>query len=102
DELLRGGSAGVVAGNVAGGIVFDARPADSSTTDTDEDDDGIEDAQEGTAAIFSFGAAPAVQIGTSSQAVTIGAVASSSAGHGLVIKGGIHGNGLYKGVSATG
>jgi hypothetical protein len=102
DDLGIGGSAVVVAGNVAGGIVFDARPADASTTDTDEDDDGIEDAQEGTASIFSFGSAPAVQIGTSSQAVTVGAVASSSAGHGLVVKGGIHGNGLYKGVSATG
>jgi len=102
DDLLQGGSAVVVAGNVAGGIVFDARPADNSTTDTDEDDDLIEDANEGTAAIFSYGAAPAVQIGTSSQAVTVGAVASSTAGHGLVIKGGIHGNGVYKGVSATG
>lgn len=102
DDLLQGGSAVIVAGNVAGGILFDARPADASTTDTDEDDDGIEDANEGTATIFSYGAAPAVQIGTASQAVTVGAVASSSAGHGLVIKGGIHGNGLYKGVSSTG
>jgi uncharacterized protein with beta-barrel porin domain len=102
DDLGIGGSAVVVAGNVAGGILFDSRPADASTTDTDEDDDGIEDANEGTAAIFSIGSAPAVQIGTSSQAVTIGAVASSSAGHGLVIKGGIHGVGLYKGISATG
>lgn len=102
DDLGIGGSAVIVAGNVAGGILFDARPADSSTTDTDEDDDGVEDANEGTAAIFSIGSAPAVQIGTSSQAVTIGAVASSSAGHGLVIKGGIHGVGLYKGISSTG
>ena len=87
DDLLQGGSGVVVGGNVAGGIVFDARPADASTTDTDEDDDGILDAQEGNAQINSFGAAPAVQIGTSSQAVTIGAVASSAAGHGLVVKG---------------
>lgn len=102
DDLLQGGSAVVVAGNVAGGIAFESRPADSSTTDTDEDDDGIPDAEEGIASIQAFGAAPAVQIGTSSQAVTIGAVASSTAGHGLVVKGGIHGNGLYKGVSSTG
>ncbi len=102
DDLLQGSSAVVVGGNVAGGILFDARPADSSTTDTDEDDDGILDANEGTAAISSFGSAPAVQIGTSSQAVTIGAVSSSTAGHGLVVKGGIHGAGVYKGVSSTG
>jgi hypothetical protein len=102
DDLLQGGSAVVIGGNVVGGVVFDAKPADASTTDTDEDDDGIPDADEGTASINSFGAAPAVQIGTSAQAVTIGAVSSSTAGHGLVVKGGIHGTGLYKGVSATG
>ena len=102
DDLLQGGSAVVVAGNVAGGIVFDARPADSSTTDTDEDDDGILDAQEGTASINSYGSAPAVQIGTAAQAVTVGPAASSSAGHGLVVKGGITGSGVYKGISATG
>jgi uncharacterized protein with beta-barrel porin domain len=102
DDLLQGGSAVVVGGNVAGGIVFDARPTDSSTTDTDEDDDGIPDAQEGTASINSYGSAPAVQIGSASQAVTVGAAASSSAGHGLVVKGSISGLGIYKGISATG
>jgi hypothetical protein len=102
DDLLQGGSAVVVGGNVAGGIMFDSRPADASSTDTDEDDDGIPDAEEGNASINSYGAAPAVQIGTASQAVTIGAVSSSSAGHGLVVKGGINGTGVYKGVSATG
>jgi hypothetical protein len=102
DDLLQGGSAVVVGGNVAGGIVFDAKPADSSTTDTDEDDDGILDAQEGTASINSYGSAPAVQIGTAAQAVTVGPAASSSAGHGLVVKGGINGSGIYKGISATG
>ena len=56
DDLLQGGSAVVVAGNVAGGILFDTRPADTSTTDTDEDDDGIADASEGNASITSFGA----------------------------------------------
>jgi hypothetical protein len=100
DDLGIGGSAVVIAGNVANGIVFDAKPADASTTDTDEDDDGIEDANEGTANIFSVGSAPAVQIGTSSQAVSVGAVAGST--YGLVIKGGIHGAGVYKGVSSTG
>ena len=102
DDLLQGGSGVVVGGNVAGGIVFDARPADASTTDTDEDDDGIPDAQEGTASINSYGSAPAVQIGTASQAVTLGAAASSADGHGLVVKGSINGYGVYKGVSATG
>ena len=59
DDLLQGGSALVVAGSVGGGILFDARPADNSTTDTDEDDDGVLDANETTATILTVGSAPA-------------------------------------------
>ena len=102
DDLLQGGSALVVAGDVAGGILFDARPANDSTTDNDEDDDGIEDAKEGTTEIVSFGSAAAVQIGSTTENIAIGAVAGSAAGHGIVAKGTIGGTGVYKGVSATG
>ena len=102
DDLLQGGSAVVVGGNVAGGILLDARPADNDTNDTDEDDDGVADAQESTAAILTLGSAPALKIGSSTQDIVIGAVASSTDGHGLVIKGSVGGNGLYKGVSGTG
>ena len=102
DDLLQGGSAVRIGGNVAGGILFDAAPADNSTTDTDEDDDGIADAQEGTASISVFGSAPAVAIGSSSADTTIGAVASSADGHGLVVKGSVSGAGVYKNVASTG
>ena len=102
DDLLQGGSAVVVAGNVAGGILLDSRPADSSTTDTDEDDDGIADAQEGNATIISFGAAPAMLVGSTSEAVTIGALAANADGHGMHIKGTVTGAGVYKNVNATG
>ncbi|HKC02596.1 MAG TPA: autotransporter domain-containing protein [Sphingomicrobium sp.] len=102
DDLLQGGPAVRIAGNVAGGIVFDAPPADNSTTDTDEDDDGILDAQEGTASIASFGAAPAILIGSTSADTAIGASASSADGHGLVVKGTVAGFGVYKNVAASG
>ena len=102
DDLLQGGSAVVVGGNVAHGILLDATPADNSTTDTDEDDDGIADANETMAEIATYGSAPAMVIGSSTQDITVGAVSSSSAGHGLVIKGNVMGNGLYSGVSGTG
>jgi hypothetical protein len=58
DDLLQGGSALIVAGNVSGGIIFAVPPKDASTTDTDEDKDGLPDATEGSAAITSYGAAP--------------------------------------------
>ena len=100
DDLLQGGSAVVVAGDVGGGILLDVRPADNDTNDSDEDDDGIADAQEGNASLTSLGSAPALAIGSSSQDVAIGAVGST--GYGLVVKGSVTGNGVYDGVNATG
>lgn len=103
DDLLQGGPALSVAGSVAGGILFDAPPPNLKPDDKDEDKDGIDDASEGTAAVTSFGAAPAVQIGSATGAVTIGAVAgTAAAGNGIVNNGSIRGSGVYKDVAATG
>lgn len=101
DDLLQGGPAVKVAGNVAGGIVFDTRPADADTTKDDEDSDGIKDAEEGNAAITSFGSAAAVEIGAIDRATAIGAVTGNTSGHGLIVKGTVAGLGVYKGVDAT-
>jgi uncharacterized protein with beta-barrel porin domain len=102
DDLLQGGPALRIAGDVAKGILFDAPPPNASPTDNDEDKDGIEDSKEGTAAITSYGAAPAVQIGAADHAVAIGAVTGQAAGHGIVINGNVAGRGVYAGVNATG
>ncbi len=102
DDLLQGGSALVVAGNVSGGIIFAVPPKDASTTDTDEDKDGLPDATEGSAVITSYGAAPAVQIGSATRAVAIGAVAGTGTGFGLIVDGGIAGSGVYGGVEGNG
>ncbi len=100
DDLLQGGSAVIVGGNVAGGILFDARPADKDTNDTDEDDDGVADANETTSTIIAIGSAPAVVVGSSTQATNIGAVAGAN-GQGIVQKGSIQALGVYKNVSAS-
>ncbi|MES2495924.1 MAG: autotransporter domain-containing protein [Pseudomonadota bacterium] len=102
DDLLQGGPAVRIAGNVAGGVVFAVPPKDASTTDNDEDKDGIEDAKEGSAAIISYGSAAAVEIGAANRAVAIGAVATNPDGHGLVIEGTIQGAGTYAGVNGNG
>ncbi len=102
DDLLQGGSALVVAGNVAGGIVFAVPPRDASPTDNDEDKDGLDDAKEGSAAITSYGAAPAVQIGSATRAVAIGAVAGTGTGYGLIVDGAIGGSGVYAGIEGNG
>ncbi|MES3096532.1 autotransporter outer membrane beta-barrel domain-containing protein [Sphingomonas aerolata] len=102
DDLLQSGSALVVAGNVSGGIIFAVPPKDASTTDNDEDKDGIDDSKEGSAMVTAYGAAPAVQIGSATNAVAIGAVAGSGTNFGLIVDGGIGGSGVYAGVTATG
>lgn len=100
DDLLQGGSAVIVGGNVAGGILFDAKPADKDPNNADEDGDGTPDASESTSSIIALGSAPAVVIGSATQATNIGAVAGSG-GQGIVQKGTILAGGVYKNVSAS-
>ncbi|MDB5686500.1 MAG: autotransporter beta- protein, partial [Rhizorhabdus sp.] len=102
DDLLQGGPALNIAGNVAGGIILAVPPKDSSATDNDEDKDGIDDAKEGSASVTSVGSAAAVQIGAADHAVTVGAVAGNANGHGLVIDGAVAGLGTYAGVNGNG
>ncbi|MBB6424519.1 autotransporter domain-containing protein [Sphingopyxis sp. JAI128] len=97
DDLLIGGPALSIEGNVGGGIVLAVPPKDSSTTDNDEDKDGIEDSKEGAASVRSFGSAAAIRIGSATQAVTIGPVAGTGTGFGMIIDGSVLGNGVYAG-----
>ncbi|WP_380785971.1 autotransporter domain-containing protein [Sphingomonas sp. R86521] len=83
DDLLQGGSALVVAGDVAGGIT-------------------LSNATGKTADVASFGAAPAFQIGAANRSVTIGAVAGTTPAAGLVVNGKVTGSGIYSGIAATG
>lgn len=99
-NLSQGGSALVLGGNVAGGVLIAAKPTDTSDTTVDNDKDGIPDASEGTASIVSFAAAPAVVIGSSSQDTTLGVLQGNT--NGLVVNGTVAGDGLYKGITGTG
>ncbi|HWK36698.1 MAG TPA: autotransporter domain-containing protein [Sphingomonas sp.] len=102
DDLLQGGSAVMVEGDVGGGIVFAVPPKDSNPADNDEDKDGIDDAKEGSAAVTSYGAAPAVAIGATDRDITIGAVAGTGTGFGLIVDGAITGDGVYSGIDGNG
>ncbi|MFL6724135.1 MAG: autotransporter domain-containing protein [Sphingomicrobium sp.] len=100
DDLLQGGPAVSIEGNVAKGIILAVPPKDNSTTDNDEDDDGIEDAKEGSAAITSFGSAAALRIGSAGN-IAIGATEGTGTGFGLIVDGGILGDGVYTGVDGN-
>lgn len=102
DDLLQGGSALVIEGNVTGGIVLAVPPKDNSTTDNDEDDDGIEDSKEGSAKVTTYGAAPAMVVGATDHDIAIGAVAGTPTQFGLQIEGSIAGHGIYAGVDGNG
>ncbi|HVJ71923.1 MAG TPA: autotransporter domain-containing protein, partial [Sphingomicrobium sp.] len=93
DDLLQGGPAVSIEGSVAKGIILAIPPKDQSTTDNDEDDDGIEDSKEGSASITSYGSAAALRIG-SAGAIAIGATEGTGTGFGLIVDGAILGDGL--------
>jgi len=101
DDLKQGGGAVRITGSVGSGILLDRPPPDNSTTDTDEDKDGIIDSAEGTATITSYGAAPALDIGGAT-ATTIGVVGAGELAHGIVNKGSITGNGVNDGIVGVG
>lgn len=113
DDLLVGGPAISVSGNVTGGVIFDTAHVDIAgdtdddddgipdTEDTDDDGNGVPDATERTASIVAFGSAPAVQIGSTTQTVTLGMVGTGDEAYGLINHGSILASGIYDGFSAT-
>lgn len=101
DDLKQGGSAVRITGNVVRGVLLDRAPADTSTTDTDEDKDGIPDAQESAASVTVFGGAPAIDVGGASP-ITLGLVGTGDYGFGFVNRGAIAADGVNDGVSGTG
>ncbi|QNE05662.1 autotransporter domain-containing protein [Croceicoccus marinus] len=102
DDLLQGGSAISVEGDVAGGIMLAVAPKDSDPDKADEDADGIDDAKEGSAKVTSFGKAAALSIGSASRDIAIGAVAGTASKFGLQVDGIVDGRGVYVGVDANG
>jgi len=101
DDLLTGGPALSIEGNVTGGVIVAIPPRDTRADDNDEDKDGIDDSREGSGAIRSFGSAPAIRIGSATQDITIGSVAGTGTGLGVIIDGSVTGNGVYAGRDAT-
>lgn len=101
DDLKQGGAAVRITGSVARGVLLDRAPTDTSTTDTDEDKDGIPDAQESAASITAFGGAPAVDVGGDAP-ITLGLVGAGDYAFGFVNRGVMAGNGVNDGVIATG
>lgn len=107
DDLLIGGPAVRISGNVAGGVLLatTAPPADDDDDDEDNPDrdgDGVPDSEQTTAAITSFGSAPAIEIGSETRDITLGLVGTGELAYGFINRGGVTASGVYDGVEATG
>jgi len=93
-NLLQGGPAMQITGSIAGGALFTA-----ATSTTDSSGNTVTTT---AAALTTFGSAPALLIGATDHAITLGSVASDANKNGLVINGTIAGNGIYDGTTASG
>ena len=103
DDLLQGGSAVRVTGNVTGGVLLNG-PTNSTVVDAaagTTTTTSITSSTTGTAAINTYGGAPALLIGSNTQSVTLGAVGTADNAYGLVSKGSISAAGVYDKVAAT-
>ncbi|MES2833898.1 MAG: autotransporter outer membrane beta-barrel domain-containing protein [Pseudomonadota bacterium] len=102
DDLYQNNSPIIVASNVGGGVVFDRPPDNTDTNSADDDNDGIPDAEETTARINSYGAAPAVTVGSATQSITLGVAGTGTSAFGFINRGSITGQGIYDGIAANG
>lgn len=100
DDLLQGGAAVRLTGNVGKGLLLDRPPTESNADDKDEDDDGVDDTLEATAQLASSGSSPALDIG-GAQATTFGLVGTGDRAFGIVNRGQITSDGVNDAVSAT-
>ena len=102
-EITQGGPAVVVGGSVANGVIVSAPPLVLSTTNLDQDNNGVPDSIQGTGTVTSYGSAPALQIGDTNLTAVVGpstAAATYGGGYGVVIQGTVTGNGLFDQISS--
>ncbi|MBO9560213.1 MAG: autotransporter outer membrane beta-barrel domain-containing protein [Caulobacter sp.] len=101
DDLLQGGSAVRVTGNVTGGVLLNGPTASTAVNGTTTTITTITSSTTSTAALASYGSAPTLLIGSDTQAINIGAVGTADNAYGLVNKGSIAASGVYDKVNAT-
>jgi len=88
DDLLIGGPALRIAGNVAGGVLL-ARPSTTAA------------AGEAAANIISYGSSAAVLVGSGDRNITLGMVGAGDSAYGFINQGAVSGLGVYDGFAAN-
>ena len=107
-NLEQDGPLVTIAGNVAGGVLFGAAYTDTVSTNTDEDGDGQTDSAQTTASLTQYGSAPALVVGSSSEAITLGGLTYASTAldapaynYGLIDRGSISAYGIHPGMTSN-
>jgi len=106
DDLLIGGPAIHIGANVAGGVLLAtvAPPVEEDDEDEENDDtdgDGVPDNEQTSATILSIGSAPAIEVGSTANDVTLGLVGADGAAYGFINRGGVTAAGVFDGVNST-
>ena len=103
DDLLQGGPAVRVGGDVTGGVLLQGSNTTTAVgTDGTTVTTSTTSSTSGSSSIAAYGGAPALLIGSATQNVTLGAVGAADNAYGLVAKGAITASGVYDKISATG
>ncbi len=101
DNLLQGGSAVEISGDVAGGVLLTGSDTTVTVDGTTTTTVTTSYSSTGTASISVQGSAPALLIGSDTRDITIGAVGVDADAYGLISKGSISAAGVYSGVTST-
>ena len=113
NDMYQSGPLIAISGNVANGILLDAPPVnDSTNTSTDQNGDGLVDANQTTASLITYGSAPALLIGSAANDVNVGAVITQvsataaptapAVNYGLLIRGTVNAYSTYSGIDSVG
>ena len=106
-ELTQGGSAAVVAASVGGGVILSAPPVNAVASASTASDliggNSVPQIQQSSGTLSTFGAAPAMVIGSTTGAIELGRVGATdtvlgeggAGAYGLVVQGSISGNGVF-------
>ncbi len=95
EELRQGGPTVSIGANLGKGLIVSVAPTPLSTTNLDQDGNGVPDAIQGNGTVTAYGSAPAMSIGSTARSVELGAVGTGANGYGLVIQGSVNANGVF-------